>query len=76
MKNLQEQAGAASSSRLMSCTRSRSGRLFMPTLEFWRNERAIYNVDRTVTGFQESIRLEELRKGTVEVDQSLQERDK
>ncbi|XP_051129263.1 kinetochore-associated protein KNL-2 homolog isoform X2 [Andrographis paniculata] len=59
-----EQTGPASSSRLMSCTRSRSGRLLMPTLEFWRNERAIYSVDRTVTGFQKSMRSEELRKGS------------
>ncbi|KAL8473657.1 hypothetical protein ACS0TY_029816 [Phlomoides rotata] len=39
----------------MSINRSRSGRLLMPTLEFWRNQRAVYDADRTVTGIEEGI---------------------
>ncbi|KAL3839552.1 hypothetical protein ACJIZ3_024143 [Penstemon smallii] len=38
-----------------SFNRSRSGRLLMPTLEFWRNQRAIYDADGTVTGIEEEI---------------------
>ncbi|KAL3645543.1 hypothetical protein CASFOL_010723 [Castilleja foliolosa] len=37
----------------MSFSRSRSGRLQTPTLEFWRNQRAIYGLDRTITGIEE-----------------------
>ncbi|KAH7866446.1 hypothetical protein Vadar_020573 [Vaccinium darrowii] len=32
--------------------RSRSGRLLLPSLEFWRNQLAIYDADRKITGIQ------------------------
>ncbi|WCJ28283.1 hypothetical protein M5689_009986 [Euphorbia peplus] len=35
-----------------SFRRSRSGRLLLPTLEFWRNQVPIYDTDRNVTGVQ------------------------
>ncbi|KAI3453484.1 hypothetical protein Pfo_010147 [Paulownia fortunei] len=35
----------SASPQCMSFNRSRSGRLLMPILEFWRNQGAIYNAD-------------------------------
>ncbi|PSS34968.1 Protein EMBRYO DEFECTIVE like [Actinidia chinensis var. chinensis] len=40
----------------LSFKRSRSGRLLIPTLEFWRNQTAIYDVDRQITGIQGEFR--------------------
>ncbi|KAI3465984.1 hypothetical protein Pfo_022647 [Paulownia fortunei] len=54
----------SASPQCMSFNRSRSGRLLMPILEFWRNQRAIYNADRTITGIEEGIRPEQRRKGS------------
>ncbi|RAL52365.1 hypothetical protein DM860_007222 [Cuscuta australis] len=34
----------------LTLKRSRSGRLLLPPLEFWRNQRAVYNLERKVTG--------------------------
>ncbi|XP_059667804.1 kinetochore-associated protein KNL-2 homolog [Cornus florida] len=39
----------------LSFKRSRSGRLLLPTLEFWRNQTAIYDADRHITGIQEGL---------------------
>ncbi|BBH06101.1 hypothetical protein Prudu_017659, partial [Prunus dulcis] len=36
----------------LNMRRSRSGRLLLPTMEFWRNQLAIYDSDRKVTGIQ------------------------
>ncbi|CAA0841856.1 Unknown protein [Striga hermonthica] len=36
----------------MSFSRSKSGRLRMPSLEFWRNQRAVYDPDGTLTGIK------------------------
>ncbi|KAK4423035.1 hypothetical protein Salat_1886100 [Sesamum alatum] len=47
-----------------SFKRSRSGRLLMPTLAFWCNQRAIYDADRTVTGIVDGIDLEQPRNGS------------
>ncbi|KAH6774024.1 hypothetical protein C2S51_012428 [Perilla frutescens var. frutescens] len=52
------------SPQTFSFNRSRSGRLLMPTLEFWRNQRAIYDVDRTITGIDEGMHPQQLRNGT------------
>ncbi|KAL2502865.1 uncharacterized protein Fot_36713 [Forsythia ovata] len=46
-----------------SFNRSRSGRLLMPALEFWRNQRAIYDADRTITGIGEGLRLGQPTRG-------------
>ncbi|KAI3879928.1 hypothetical protein MKW98_018167 [Papaver atlanticum] len=37
----------------LSLKRSRSGRLLIPPLEFWRNELVMYDKDREITGIQE-----------------------
>ncbi|KAI9161749.1 hypothetical protein LWI28_020336 [Acer negundo] len=36
----------------MSCKRSRSGRLLLPSLDFWCNQIAVYDADRKITGIQ------------------------
>ncbi|TXG73465.1 hypothetical protein EZV62_002044 [Acer yangbiense] len=36
----------------LSCKRSRSGRLILPSLDFWRNQIAVYDADRKITGIQ------------------------
>lgn len=40
-----------------SCKRSRSGRLLLPTLEYWRNQTAIYDADHRITGIKEGINM-------------------
>ncbi|XAR68964.1 hypothetical protein NMG60_11000390 [Bertholletia excelsa] len=37
----------------LNIKRSRSGRLLLPTLEFWRNQVAVYDVNRQITGIRE-----------------------
>ncbi|XP_028081987.1 kinetochore-associated protein KNL-2 homolog isoform X2 [Camellia sinensis] len=37
----------------LSFKRSRSGRLLLPTLQFWRNQMPIYDKDRQITGIRE-----------------------
>ncbi|XP_047968162.1 kinetochore-associated protein KNL-2 homolog isoform X1 [Salvia hispanica] len=59
-----KEKGWNASPQSCSFRRSRSGRLLMPTLEFWRNQRAIYDTDRTVTGFEEGMQPYQLRNGT------------
>ncbi|KAL6974101.1 hypothetical protein U1Q18_028284 [Sarracenia purpurea var. burkii] len=44
--------------------RSRSGRLLLPTLEFWRNQMAIYDADRQITGIQGCLRNVEPSRGS------------
>ncbi|PON68613.1 hypothetical protein PanWU01x14_094220 [Parasponia andersonii] len=39
----------------LSYGRSRSGRLLLPVMEFWRNQKPIYDVDRKVVGIQDNI---------------------
>ncbi|XP_042023851.1 kinetochore-associated protein KNL-2 homolog isoform X1 [Salvia splendens] len=51
----EKEKGWNASPQSCSFRRSRSGRLLMPTLEFWRNQRAIYDTDRTITGFEEGV---------------------
>ncbi|GER50572.1 NAD(P)-linked oxidoreductase superfamily protein [Striga asiatica] len=46
----------------MSFSRSKSGRLRMPSLEFWRNQRAVYDPDGTLTGIK-GILLDQQGKG-------------
>ncbi|KAK2657921.1 hypothetical protein Ddye_010973 [Dipteronia dyeriana] len=36
----------------LSLKRSRSGRLLLPSLDFWRNQIAVYDADRKITGIQ------------------------
>ncbi|XP_057773653.1 kinetochore-associated protein KNL-2 homolog isoform X2 [Salvia miltiorrhiza] len=50
----EKEKGWSASPKSCSINRSRSGRLLMPTLEFWRNQRAIYDADRTITGIEEA----------------------
>ncbi|KAF1880059.1 hypothetical protein Lal_00022188 [Lupinus albus] len=40
-----------------SLRKSRSGRLLLPPLEFWRNQIPVYNVDREVTEIQDGASL-------------------
>ncbi|KAH7553669.1 hypothetical protein JRO89_XS12G0040600 [Xanthoceras sorbifolium] len=40
------------SPEFLSLKRSRSGRLLLPSLDFWRNQIAVYDADRRVTGIQ------------------------
>ncbi|XP_058215109.1 kinetochore-associated protein KNL-2 homolog isoform X2 [Rhododendron vialii] len=47
-----------------SFKRSRSGRLLLPTLEFWRNQLVIYDGDHQITGIQESPRDVEPSRGS------------
>ncbi|KAL1568784.1 kinetochore-associated protein KNL-2 [Salvia divinorum] len=51
----EKEKGWNASPQSYSFNRSRSGRLLMPTLEFWRNQRAIYDTDRTITGVEEGM---------------------
>ncbi|KAG5550173.1 hypothetical protein RHGRI_015206 [Rhododendron griersonianum] len=46
-----------------SFKRSRSGRLLLPTLEFWRNQLVIYDGDHQITGIQEGPRDVEPSRG-------------
>ncbi|XP_057972301.1 kinetochore-associated protein KNL-2 homolog [Malania oleifera] len=47
----------------LSYKRSRSGRLLMPTLDFWRNQVAVYDAKRQVTGIQEGLHVAESSGG-------------
>ncbi|XP_048225677.1 kinetochore-associated protein KNL-2 homolog isoform X2 [Ricinus communis] len=38
-----------------SLKRSRSGRLLLPTLDFWRNQIPVYDADRNITGIQQEL---------------------
>ncbi|XP_019187546.1 PREDICTED: uncharacterized protein LOC109182005 [Ipomoea nil] len=49
-KNRQNGVSAVTSPQSLSYKRSRSGRLLLPPLKFWQNQRAIYDSDRRVTG--------------------------
>ncbi|XP_019415647.1 PREDICTED: uncharacterized protein LOC109327089 isoform X4 [Lupinus angustifolius] len=46
-----------------SLGKSRSGRLLLPRLEFWRNQIPVYNVDREVTEIQDGASLVSPFKG-------------
>ncbi|KAK9920692.1 hypothetical protein M0R45_029240 [Rubus argutus] len=48
----------------LSVGRSRSGRLCLPPLEFWRNQSPIYDVDHGVTGIQEELPIVTPSRGT------------
>ncbi|KAA8518884.1 hypothetical protein F0562_016342 [Nyssa sinensis] len=48
----------------LSFKRSRSGRLLLPTLEFWRNQTAIYDADRCITGIQDGLQSIEPSRGS------------
>ncbi|KAM6557524.1 hypothetical protein CsatB_004543 [Cannabis sativa] len=48
----------------LSYGRSRSGRLLLPVMEFWRNQMPVYDVDRKLTGIQESIPVVVPSRGT------------
>ncbi|XP_027173297.1 kinetochore-associated protein KNL-2 homolog [Coffea eugenioides] len=37
----------------LSLQRSRSGRLLLPTMQFWRNQRAVYDADRRIMGIKD-----------------------
>nr|GMD40199.1 kinetochore-associated protein KNL-2 homolog isoform X1 [Ipomoea batatas] len=49
-KNRRNGVSAVTSPQSLSYKRSRSGRLLLPPLKFWQNQRAIYDADRRVTG--------------------------
>ncbi|KAJ4704722.1 hypothetical protein OWV82_021591 [Melia azedarach] len=48
----------------LSLKRSRSGRLLVPSLDFWRNQIAVYDADRKITGIQEGLEILKPSKGT------------
>ncbi|MED6123951.1 hypothetical protein PIB30_054438 [Stylosanthes scabra] len=50
--NIGEKEKTSSVSALSSFKKSRSGRLLLPPLEFWRNQMPIYNADHEVTEIQ------------------------
>nr|GLL37001.1 uncharacterized protein LOC109182005 [Ipomoea trifida] len=52
-KNRRNGVSAVTSPQSLSYKRSRSGRLLLPPLKFWQNQRAIYDADRRVTGIVE-----------------------
>ncbi|KAJ8753983.1 hypothetical protein K2173_001881 [Erythroxylum novogranatense] len=39
----------------LSLKRSRSGRLLLPTLDFWRNQIPVYDANRNITGIREEV---------------------
>ncbi|XP_073047125.1 uncharacterized protein [Primulina eburnea] len=43
------------SSKSLNLSRSRSGRLLMPTLKFWCNERALYDAEGNITGIEDEV---------------------
>ncbi|VVA22604.1 PREDICTED: EMBRYO DEFECTIVE 1674 [Prunus dulcis] len=47
----------------LNMRRSRSGRLLLPTMEFWRNQLAIYDSDRKVTGIQGGLPIVTTSRG-------------
>lgn len=47
----------------LSLKRSRSGRLLVPCLDFWRNQIAVYDADRNITGIQEGLDVLRSPKG-------------
>ncbi|KAK9290027.1 hypothetical protein L1049_008190 [Liquidambar formosana] len=53
----------------MGFKRSRSGRLLLPTLDFWRNQMAVYDADRQITGIQKGLHVEEPSRGSKSVPQ-------
>ncbi|KAM7468094.1 hypothetical protein LguiB_015656 [Lonicera macranthoides] len=48
----------------LSSKRSRSGRLLLPTLEFWRNQTVIYDEDRRVTGIKQDLPAVQSSRGS------------
>ncbi|KAL1336966.1 hypothetical protein HN51_031407 [Arachis hypogaea] len=54
-----EEEKISSVSILSSFKKSRSGRLLLPPLEFWRNQIPIYNADHVVTEIQGGASLVE-----------------
>lgn len=52
------------SPELLSLKRSRSGRLLLPSLDFWRNQKAVYDADRRITGIQEVLHVVEPSRGS------------
>ncbi|XP_052172598.1 kinetochore-associated protein KNL-2 homolog isoform X2 [Diospyros lotus] len=48
----------------LNLKRSRSGRLLLPTLEFWRNQMPIYDMDRRITGIQGGLHGVEPSRGS------------
>ncbi|CAL2267999.1 unnamed protein product [Prunus armeniaca] len=48
----------------LNMRRSRSGRLLLPTMEFWRNQLAIYDSDRKVTGIQGGLPVVTTSRGS------------
>ncbi|KAJ6707312.1 MIS18-BINDING PROTEIN 1 [Salix viminalis] len=47
----------------LSLKRSRSGRLLLPTLDFWRNQIPVYDENRNITGVQEELGVAEPSRG-------------
>ncbi|KAJ6738451.1 MIS18-BINDING PROTEIN 1 [Salix koriyanagi] len=47
----------------LSLKRSRSGRLLLPTLDFWRNQIPVYDENRNITGVQEELGVVEPSRG-------------
>ncbi|XP_022143984.1 uncharacterized protein LOC111013765 isoform X4 [Momordica charantia] len=43
----------------LSYGRSRSGRLLLPAMEFWRNQLPVYDADRRIRGIQEGLPMPE-----------------
>ncbi|XP_010253234.1 PREDICTED: uncharacterized protein LOC104594582 isoform X2 [Nelumbo nucifera] len=48
----------------LSFRRSRSGRLLVPTLEFWHNEQVVYDADGQITGIQKGLPTIETSAGS------------
>eukprot|EP00262_Sarcandra_glabra_P010401 TRINITY_DN25676_c0_g1_i1.p1 TRINITY_DN25676_c0_g1~~TRINITY_DN25676_c0_g1_i1.p1 ORF type:complete len:336 (-),score=55.26 TRINITY_DN25676_c0_g1_i1:213-1130(-) len=48
----------------LNCKRSKSGRLVVPRLDYWRNQQIIYDADGKITGIQDDPNTLELRTGS------------
>ncbi|GMH23092.1 hypothetical protein Nepgr_024935 [Nepenthes gracilis] len=56
--------GRSDSSNALNFKRSRSGRLLLPTLEFWRNQVPVYDADHGICGIREGSDVVKRPKGS------------
>lgn len=53
--DIREMTTCIHSPESLNLKRSRSGRLLLPTLDFWRNQIPVYDENRNITGVQEEL---------------------
>ncbi|XP_034890234.1 kinetochore-associated protein KNL-2 homolog [Populus alba] len=61
--DIREMTTCIHSPESLNLKRSRSGRLLLPTLDFWRNQIPVYDENRNITGVQEELGVVEPSRG-------------